>query len=229
MLTLGIETSTKTSSVAVSRDDSIACEISTQTTAFHSETLVEHIAFALKAANAKRQDLTGIAVDIGPGSFTGLRIGLATAKAMAYALDIPIVGVAATAVLARGLWGAGRKIYALIDAQKMSAYVEGFVFAGDRLQSLAPVEIIPLKNFAAQLENSDDCILTGDAADKIDGSLLPPKSLLAPADKLMPKGASVALLGASRLANGEADDLMTLAPLYLRRSEAEILWERRHG
>ncbi len=229
MLILGIETSTKTSSVAVLRDNVVASEISTQTGTFHSETLVEHIAFALQAAGADRRELTGIAVDVGPGSFTGLRIGLATAKAMAYALDIPLVGVSATNVLARGLWGVEHSVYALIDAQKMSAYVEGFVFQDGELKSVEPIRIMTLKDFAAAVSEKGNVILAGDAAEKCFAGNFPANVTVAPTDKVMPRAASVALLGAGRLAQGDADDLMTLAPLYLRRSEAEILWERRHG
>ena len=228
MLILGIETSTRVSSVAVVKDNVLAGEFSTQTASFHSETLAENIASLLNAVGANRRELTGIAVNKGPGSFTGLRIGLATAKAMAYALNIPLVGIEATQVLARGLWGTNDKIYSLIDAQKMSAYVEPFTYDGGNLHSVAPISIMPLKDFAANLADEGKVILTGDAAGKIT-DILPQNALVAPPDKVMPTAASVALLGEERLTRGESDDVMRLEPLYLRRSEAEILWDKKHG
>ena len=229
MLILGIESSAKTSSIAVLQDETIAAEVTTETKFFHSETCLEHIAFALTTAGAAKKDLTGIAVNIGPGSFTGLRIGLATAKAMAYALDVPMVGVPCAEVLARGLWGVSGKICALIDAQKSSAYTQSFRFLGGKLQSLGQMQILPLKEIAANLTD-EPTVLVGDIAKKFFATAnLPPNVLLAPPDKLMPRAASVALLGKERLTCDESDDVMLTEPMYLRRSEAEILWDKRHG
>ena len=227
---LGIETAAKTSSVAVLKDNILAAEITVETPLFHSETLVENIAAALKEVGAAKKDLTHVSVDVGPGSFTGLRIGLATAKAMAYALDIPLVGVSATAVLARGFWGTDALVYALIDAQKNNAYVEGYRFDGGNLLAVEPMRITSVKDFATKLSGDEKIILTGDAAQKqFRGISLPPNTFVAPPDKIMPRAASVALLGKERAEKGESDDVMTVEPMYYRRSEAEILWERRHG
>ena len=92
MSILAIDTATQVSSVAVASADKLAAELTMQAKLTHSETLMPHIKEVLRMANVRKEQLEGIAVSIGPGSFTGLRIGLAAAKAMAYALDLPIVG-----------------------------------------------------------------------------------------------------------------------------------------
>ena len=94
MSILAIDTATQVSSVAVASVDKLAAELTMQAKLTHSETLMPHIKEVLRMANVRKENLEGIAVSIGPGSFTGLRIGLAAAKAMAYALNLPIVGVA---------------------------------------------------------------------------------------------------------------------------------------
>ena len=227
---LGIDASTKKSSVAVGNDNAVLAEISAEAKLMHSETLAYNIDFALKIAGASKTELTGIAVNLGPGSFTGLRVALATAKAMAYALELPLVGVSAMQVLAREFWGASATVYSLVDAQKNSAYVEGFNFDGREFVSVVPISIAPIKEFIAALPKEEKIILTGDAAMKyLKGKELSDNVNVAPTEKSYPRAANVVALGKERLARGESDDVMSLEPMYLRRSEAEILWERRYG
>jgi len=88
---LSIDTSSAVSSVAVLSAERVAAEISMQGALTHSETLMPHIETAIRMARVEKSELEGIAVSIGPGSFTGLRIGLASAKMMAYALHIPLI------------------------------------------------------------------------------------------------------------------------------------------
>ncbi len=231
MLILALDTATKASGVALADENTLLAEIVVEGNDFHSETLINHIDMALKIAGAEKKDLSGIAVDVGPGSFTGLRIGIAAAKAMAYALNLPLAGVTSLAAMAAGLYGFGGRIFSLIDAQKASAYVAGYVFDGENLRAEYPVKIMKVQDFlefAAELEG--EIVLTGDAAKKrLTAAELPKNIRLAPPRLLMPRASEVARLGLKKLAAGECADLMTLEPLYLRRSEAEILWDKRHA
>ena len=93
MSILAIDTASSVSSVAVASEGKLQAEVTVEAGRTHSETLLSHIEGALSFAGVERSALTGVAVSIGPGSFTGLRIGLATAKAIAYGLGIPLVGV----------------------------------------------------------------------------------------------------------------------------------------
>lgn len=246
MQILSLDTSTRVSSVAVLMDGSLASEITMQARLTHSETLLPHIQQALSMAGVKKEELTGIAVSQGPGSFTGLRIGLAAAKAMSYALHIPIVGVPSLEALALHYQMPGVTIFAMTDAQKKNVYVEQMEWVpedgGLTLHVEAPVAVKPLTevlNAAGCLAaNGQTVVLVGDIVQKKllgkDGLAranvtIPQGVLLPPPELVMPRASHVAWLGAERLAKGEADNVMDLEPIYLRKSEAEELWTKHHA
>lgn len=232
---LGIDTSSQVSSVAVLSDGRLASEITMQARLTHSETLLPHIVQALDMAGVKKQALTGIAVSIGPGSFTGLRIGLAAAKAMSYALRVPIMGIPSLEALAMHYPVPGLRLYAMMDAQKKNAYVLRCHWArqadGLQLVSEEPVSVRPFAEVLAEIGAEDTpSVLLGDIVQRRIAGIgdLPPQALLPPPELIMPRAAHVAVLGARRLARGETDNLMSLEPVYIRRSEAEVLFEKRH-
>lgn len=231
MSILAIDTATQVSSVAVASEEKLAAELTMQARLTHSETLMPHIEQVLQMAGVKKAELDGIAVSIGPGSFTGLRIGLAAAKAMAYVLNKPLVGVSTLAALAAHFPVPGVKIVSLLDAQKGNAYREVFRWEQGRLIREQSVDIASLADIVADCsEMAGAVILTGDiVAKKIRGRMVLPANVqVAPAQQIMPRAANVAMLGLQRLAAGEQDNVMDLEPWYIRRSEAEVLWEKRH-
>ncbi|WP_416196469.1 tRNA (adenosine(37)-N6)-threonylcarbamoyltransferase complex dimerization subunit type 1 TsaB [Selenomonas sp.] len=235
---LSMDTSTQVSSVAVLARGQLAAEITMQARLTHSETLMPHVAQALAMAGVKKEALTGIAVSVGPGSFTGLRIGLAAAKAMSYALAVPLVGISSLEALALHYAVPGVSILALMDAQKKNAYVEELHWettgAGLRLLVDVPVSVRPLAEAVARAEALASAgrtvVLLGDIVQKrVAGKVaLPAGVLVPPPQLLLPRAAHVAWLGSQRLAAGEADNVMDLEPIYLRRSEAEVLFEQHH-
>ncbi|QNH53640.1 tRNA (adenosine(37)-N6)-threonylcarbamoyltransferase complex dimerization subunit type 1 TsaB [Selenomonas timonae] len=234
MSILSIDTSSQVSSVAVLSVERVAAEISMQGALTHSETLMPHIEMALRMARVEKSELEGIAVSIGPGSFTGLRIGLASAKMMAYALHIPLIAVPTLEALAHHYICEGVRLVPMMDAQKGNVYAQEFVWRMDgdalKLQEIRPLAILPLTEVIAGLENAEQpVILLGDAMQKKTTLTLPANVRLAPIHARMPRAACVGLAALTRLARGEMDDPVTAAPLYLRRSEAEVLWEKRHG
>ena len=234
MSILSIDTSSQVSSVAVLSAERVAAEISMQGALTHSETLMPHIETALRMARVEKSELEGIAVSIGPGSFTGLRIGLASAKMMAYALHIPLIVVPTLEALAHHYICEGVRLVPMMDAQKGNVYAQEFVWEagpdGLRLSEKHALSILPLTEVIAGLENAEQpVILLGDAMQKKTTLALPANVRLAPIHARMPRAACVGLAALTRLARGEMDDPMTAAPLYLRRSEAEVLWEKRHG
>ena len=119
---LGIETSSLVSSVALMDESCLIGELTIQAGLTHSEQLVPHIDMLLRTCQVEKSELKGIMVSIGPGSFTGLRIGMGTAKAMAYALQIPLYGVMTMDSLARNVAYTDRTICTVIDAQKKHVY-----------------------------------------------------------------------------------------------------------
>ncbi|MEN6565578.1 MAG: tRNA (adenosine(37)-N6)-threonylcarbamoyltransferase complex dimerization subunit type 1 TsaB [Veillonellales bacterium] len=220
------------SSVALAAEDILLAEITLQTKKTHSEVLMPHIEQLLTMANVAKRDIMAVAVSIGPGSFTGLRIGLATAKALAYALQIPIVGVPTLAALAYGCPLPGTLLSPLLDAQKGNVYQAVFRWEQGNLQTVQPARVIRFSDVLREMGSKDQpVLLLGEGAVMNRQVILQAGGnlLLAPPHIIMPRAASVAMLGQKMLAAGEQQDVMALEPLYIRRSEAEVLWEKRHG
>ena len=232
MSILAIDTASSVSSVAVASEGKLQAEVTVEAGRTHSETLLSHIEGALSFAGVERSALTGVAVSIGPGSFTGLRIGLATAKAIAYGLGIPLVGVSTLAALALAVPVPDVHTLALMDAQKGNGYAGLYEWRDGSLHEVRPVRVAPLAEAIAEAaDRGKPVLLTGELAVKKRARLgnLPDNVTLAPAHLLTARASHVAWLGIARLAAGECDDPMTLEPFYIRRSEAEVLWEKRHG
>ena len=234
MSILSIDTSSQVSSVSVLSAECVAAEISMQGALTHSETLMPHIETALAMAHVKKDELDGIAVSIGPGSFTGLRIGLASAKMMAYALHIPLIAVPTLEALAHHCVCEGVRLVPMMDAQKGNVYVQEFTWRADgdalTLHEESSLAILPLAEVIARLSKTEQpVLLLGDAMQRKVDVELPVNVRLAPIHARMPRAACVGLAALTRLARGETDDPVTAVPLYLRRSEAEVLWEKRHG
>ena len=219
MKILGIETATKAASVAVISDEKFLAEIICESSAAHSETLMPQIEKVLKISGAEKID--AIAVSIGPGSFTGLRIGLAAAKSLAYAWKIKIVGVETLSAISYHFPCA--TILSMIDAQKNRAYVQKF----SKCAAQSEIEIKPIDEIVTSAEKIDgEVFLCGDVLHKIKIPL-PTNVKLAPINLRMPRAVNVAMLGKKLLDAGKFDNVMNLEPLYIRRSEAEVLWEKR--
>ncbi len=234
MSILSIDTSSQVSSVAVLSAERVAAELSMQGALTHSETLMPHIGTALEMARVKKNELEGVAVSIGPGSFTGLRIGLAAAKMMAYALHIPLIAVPTLEALAHHTICEGVRLVPMMDAQKGNVYAQEFAWEagaeGLTLREAHPLVILPLSEVLAGLaESPQPVLLLGDALQKKTSTPLPSGVHLAPIHARMPRAACVGLAALARLARGAVDDPVSIAPLYLRRSEAEVLWEKHHG
>ncbi|MBQ6297030.1 MAG: tRNA (adenosine(37)-N6)-threonylcarbamoyltransferase complex dimerization subunit type 1 TsaB [Selenomonadaceae bacterium] len=219
MRILGIETSTRAASVAVISDGKILAESLCESPQSFSETLMPQVEEVIKISGAF-ENLDAVAVSIGPGSFTGLRIGLATAKALAYAWGIKIIGV--PTLLAMSYNFPNAKVVPLIDAQKNRAYYQAF----DDMLSITDLDIEPIDEIVDDLKSfAGNFLLCGDVLHKIKVPL-PDNVKLAPPHLRMPRASAVAWCAEDL---NKVDNVMNLEPLYVRRSEAEELWEKRHG
>ncbi len=231
MIVLSLDTSTKVSSVAIATEDHLLAELTTETSFTHSETLVLHIEKALCLAGVKREELSAVAISLGPGSFTGLRIGLAAAKAISYALSIPLIGVPTSEVLAAAFAFPGAVVAPLIDAQKGNAYFSIYRQTAHELICEKEIAVAsPDAISAAISEIPDSVILSGDFAEKYytGNTKKPENAVFASFTHRMPRAALVASRGFARMHQGEAKSPMEIEPIYVRRSEAEVLWELRH-
>ena len=222
MRILAIETATRAASVAVIFNGKILAERLCESPQSFSETLMPQVEDVIKISGAF-ENLDAVAVSIGPGSFTGLRIGLATAKALAYAWGIKIIGVPTLQALSYNF--PNTKVLPMIDAQKNRAYCQLF----ENGEPVTEAQVKPID--AAIVEASEtggEIFLCGDVLHKIKIPL-PANVKIAPPNLKMPQASCVALRGKILLDAGQSDNVMNLEPLYIRRAEAEVLWERRHG
>lgn len=228
---LAIDTATMVSSVAVADEKKLLAELTVQTRLTHSETLLPHVEQVLQLADTAKADLTGVAVNLGPGSFTGLRIGLAAAKAIAYGLSVPIFGIPAGEVLAWHFPMPEVLTMPFIDAQKGNVYSGIYRWQNGCVQELQPIGVYSLEE-ALELcrQQNKPVMAAGDMVLKklAKAEALPGNLHIPPQHMVMPRAANVAMAGLRRMTAGQADSVMNLEPIYIRRSEAEVLWEKRH-
>lgn len=232
MLILAIDTASLVSSVALVSQESLLGEITLKTRKTHSERLMPYILDLLEKAEVSKEDLTAVAVSIGPGSFTGLRIGLATAKALAFALKIEIIGVPTLAAMAFGCPSPGTLLAPVFDAQKGNVYHALYKWQRGEMCEIQSPKVINIEKVISEHSRfSESVMFMGEAAelykDRI--ALGGDNLLLAPPHVIMPRAANVGLLGIKLIDNGITNDAMTLEPLYIRLSEAEELWRRKNG
>lgn len=228
---LAIETSSLVSSVALLKEEKLVAELTIQTRLTHSEQLMPHIKDLLEKTATKKSDIHSIAVSVGPGSFTGLRIGLATAKGLAYAWQVPIVGVLTPEGVAWNCVNLQGLLCPLIDAQQGNVYQTVYSWQKGVLNTIIPTRIISLDDLLVELSTSDQAVtFFGDGAllgrEKI--VTANPDFQLAVPTAVIPRAGSIALAGYERVKAGKVDDCLSLVPYYMRRSEAEVLWEKRH-
>lgn len=190
----------------------------------HAETLLSLIELLFEGTGTSLQDISGLALSIGPGSFTGLRIGLSTVKGLAYGWQIPVVGVSTLWAHAARVPDYEGLICALLDARKDEFYAALFQRTGgivhrvteDTLGSAATITET-IRGF----QKGAPCLLVGDGAKIYQLSDLAGVRLLERAD-CPTVAAAVARLSEDRFRSKEVDDLGSLTPVYIRPSEAEF-------
>lgn len=223
MLVMGIETSTMSGGVALLSGQGVICEYTLNVKATYSERLLPSIDRALQDAGITLDHVEGLAVAVGPGSFTGLRIGLSTAKGLAVAGGQPLVGVSTLEAMAWTLPFCAYPVCPILDARKGEIYCALFRHEGDRLIRLTDDSAIApgvLLNHIRQ-----PTVFLGDGLAVYEGlvrSQLKELALFPPLAGRGGRAAAVAELGRRLLLRGHRDDLAQLAPHYLRPSEAEL-------
>lgn len=216
MRVLAVETSTLAGGVALLDGESVRGEYVLDVRTTHSERLMSAIDRVLSDAGWTARDLEGLAVAVGPGSFTGLRIGLSTVKGLALALGIPVAPVPTLDAMAASLPWACLPVCPVIDARKREVYTCLYRWDGAGMRREWEYLAIPPDELARRLD--EPVILLGDGALAVHT----PLARLAPAPSRMPSPAFVGHLGLERLRAGSTVAAADLAPLYLRPSEAEL-------
>jgi tRNA threonylcarbamoyladenosine biosynthesis protein TsaB len=229
MQVLAIDTSTLVGSVALVRDGELISEWSASVRASHGETLLPAVQRLLSAASTPLSAIDLFAVGIGPGSFTGVRIGVATVKGLALAEGKPIVGVTSLRVLARGLVGGAGPRVPVIDAHKGEVYCAAYAIADDGtlLTRIEPFHAPP-EDAAKRLVTAlpgEELWLAGNGLGRYGEAFLSPLGAFArrsPTFCDVPRAACLADEAVRELHAHGASDLAQLEPLYLRASDAKL-------
>jgi tRNA threonylcarbamoyladenosine biosynthesis protein TsaB len=217
MRLLALDTSSLQASVALTDDERVLAERERVVTT-HSESLLVLVDECLRAAGLTVADVDVIACGAGPGSFTGLRIGLATAKGLCYAAKKPLVMVSSLAALALRLPDDAPCVCA-VDAFKHEVYAARFDVQKGHPQLVGAERVLPPAELATELATLAPITLLGNAVQKYPELLVPG---VRPVEAL-PSALAVAILARRRALAGELDDVATAAPRYIRPSEAELV------
>lgn len=227
---LTIDTATPASSVAVFQGDRLEGEIILNITRHHTETLMGSVEHLLKSLSLNLQDLDFFTVVLGPGSFTGLRVGVATVKGLALATGRPVVGISALRMLAMQLPFCRLPVCALLDARKKEVYAGLYDCSGELPVLLHEEVVRPPEKILAELDAETVFIGSGAEAyrDRIE-DILGAKARFVPAAMHCPRASHAAVLAWHDFQQEKTIPLEKLSPHYIRPSEAEIMWAKKQA
>ena len=224
MLILAFETTAKAGSVALLEEGRLLAESYQNTGMTHSQTLMVMAEDMLKTAGKAVSDVTAVAVAEGPGSFTGVRIGVAAAKGFAWGGQLPCYGISTLEAMAEtlGIWQG--YVCPCMDARRSQVYNALFYVNQGEIRRITEDRAIALADLAQELKALNEPVfLVGDGSSLTYKTLSPEiPNLILPAEHRMHQRASgVALLAAKKIAANESGDANALTPNYLRLSQAE--------
>src|SRR4030042_3565457 len=230
MKIMGIDTSTRCGSVGLIDEEEVLVEHLLNIPVTHSERLLRAIELALSEAGVAIGDLDGWAISLGPGSFTGVGIGVSTIKGLAFATGKPVAGVSTLDVLASQIALTPHLICPILDARKKEVYTAFYRYEeGSCLKRQSDYQAIRPEDLVKKIK--EQTIFLGNGVKTYGDFLLnslPSLAIFPPAPLRVPHGAMVAKLGFELLQKGERLDLSTFVPIYVRPSEAEIKWQEKH-
>ena len=238
VITLGIETATQVVSVALGGDDGILGIVEIISGRRHAETLTPAIEFVCRHARITVADIGAIGVDVGPGLFTGMRVGIASAKAMAQALHVPLVGVCSLDLLAHPMRHSPKVIASVIDARKGEVFYAFYLSSTDGVRRVSHPRACSIDDFNADvLARGQDVLAVGDGAHRYRDEL---EHSIEIADLMHPSAGPLVQLARTQALRGdtvEQSDCGQLGagsanpdavqPMYLRAPDAQINWTTR--
>ena len=230
MKILGIDTSTMAANVAVLEDDKLICEYTINTKKTHSQKLMPMIENMLKLSDLDIKEIDAIAICVGPGSFTGLRIGMATAKAMAHVNNIPLIGVNSLEILGANMDLCNRNICSILDAQRNQVYMNKYILKDYKITELEEISIKPIDELLEEISSSnEDWVLVGEAVykykekiEEISNIKIPP-----PANNITKASTLCFVARDKMLANDQVYNCYNINPMYIRKSQAEEQYEEK--
>lgn len=229
MLILGIETATEQVSVAIGGHEGVLSMFQVCRGRRHAETLIPAIEFVCRQAEIEMAEFGAVAVDVGPGLFTGMRVGLAAAKAIAQALRVPMIGITSLDLLAFPLRQSGRQVAAVIDARKGELFSAFYRGVPGGVQRLAEPRCGSVDDLISELiARSGDFVCVGDGAlryrEELGGAV---NCDFAEQFLAHPSAAPLVQLAHARALREEWVNPWEIQPLYLRAPDAQINWSTR--
>jgi tRNA threonylcarbamoyladenosine biosynthesis protein TsaB len=229
VLLLAMDTATPRVSVALGRGGQVLGDVSLDGGRRHAEQLAPAVQYLCSELDVELTQLAAIAVGLGPGLFTGLRVGVTTARVMAQSLRIPVIGVPSLDLVAYPLRHTSRIVVPVIDARRDEVFFACYRPVPGGVQRITEYEVRSPDALAGELAAlGEDALLAGDGAlryrDEL-GSL--DRVELAGPGAALPSAAALVELATARYEREEFSAPADVHPLYLRRSDAEIEWERR--
>lgn len=232
MIILSIDSSTPVAGVAISDDKQLLGEVFIHTKNTHSEKLMPIIAQLLADVHMSIQQVEAVAVTCGPGSFTGLRIGMATAKGLVQGGNKKLIAIPTLDCLAQNLSHYSGIICPIMNAQKKQVYTAIYRSGNTGLERLSDYQAIEAEKLAEQLLALDDTVwFVGDgvaAFADVFAEKLGQNCCFADGNVVLPRAGSLAMLAAERAEKNDFDDLYQTEVIYIRKSEAEVQWEARN-
>jgi tRNA threonylcarbamoyladenosine biosynthesis protein TsaB len=226
---LGIEAATPVAGVAVVNEEKILAERFINNKRTHSVNLLPMIKEVIIDAGIKPEEINGIAVSSGPGSFTGLRIGMTTAKTLAQVWNIPVISVSTLDAMSFPLVGYYGLVCPILNARKNEVYSAIYQGRSAEIIRLESPMAVPISELLQRLNAwpNENILFLGDAIDIYQQELkdsLGLRAQFAASAAILPRGATVAELGINKLSRGEVMSPLEIKPDYLRQSEAEVKW-----
>ncbi|MFH1783654.1 MAG: tRNA (adenosine(37)-N6)-threonylcarbamoyltransferase complex dimerization subunit type 1 TsaB [bacterium] len=238
MKVLGLETSTLIGSVALIDSNGNCHEEAWDVGSAHSDAVFGSIDRILIRAKAHASDIDAVAVSLGPGSFTGIRIGVTIARTLGQVLGKPVAGISTLDVLAHNVAVSDVLICPVIDALRAEVYTALFEYSGKekklkKLTDYSIVEVDKLKSwiYSKNKKRYKHIVLVGPALDKYENILrekFKKTAVMGNKKDLFPHASTVAELGAKAVVDRRAQSWNKILPLYIRRSEAEVKWDQRN-
>lgn len=230
MLVLSVDSSYSTATCALIKDDKILAEINLNDKKQHSVILMRLIDSILKEYEIDINDIDAFIISRGPGSFTGLRIGMATLKGLAFASKKPLISVSTLDALAYNSISFQGIICPIMDALRDNIYTCLYKNENNNLTPLIKEQCLNINELVTILkEQTLPIIFVGDGVGKHKEFLQEniPNSFFAPNHSNFPKASSVGELGIKKINDGVIENIDSINPIYLRKSQAEREYEKR--
>ena len=219
-----VETSGRVGALALARGPDLLCVQHLDETRRHARDLAPLTAALLKERGLSPRDLAGVVVGLGPGSYTGLRVGVMSAKALSYATGCALIGVSTFAAIARQAPVTTHHLDVLADAQQDKIYVQSFIRESGAWQQATPLAVVAFASWLAARPQESQA--TGPGLHRW-RSHIPDGARITDTAGWDPQPASLLDIGLGRFLAGQRDDVFALEPFYLRPSSAEEQWARR--